>query len=296
MLQGSLLSTVRHLFLTALVQWLLVSNVVDAQSSFNASQIALATRQAWCASELNTCTLICESAGSQVNDVDNTCNTSTLDYVCSCLNGFSPDVGRYTNTMPNFICDYVFSNCIANSPNDAASQATCQSEAETFCAGFGSATVVSTFGSGQSVTIFQAGVATSSSSSGSTSASLTTTTGSSSSSSSSSATNSPTQSPSKKSGISSGALAAAIAVPVAVVALVAIDFGIFFYRKRKAAAKTAPDATHSEGWGKAELHGEHVPPTEMPVPERYELHGEGLHNEVVGDGSQVHEIGATPPR
>lgn len=87
MLQGPLL--------TAFVQWWFVSKLADAQSSFNASQIDLAIRrmlshsrqdmqhlltgldqpEQWCASQLSTCTLICESAGSQVNDVDNTCNT-----------------------------------------------------------------------------------------------------------------------------------------------------------------------------------------------------------------------------
>lgn len=99
----------------------------------------------------------------------------------------------------------------------------------------------------------------------------------------------------KKGGISSGALAAAIAVPIVVIALLAIGYGIFAYRKRKA-AKTTAGAGQPESWGKSELHGEHVPPTELPMTERFELHGEGIHNEVVGDEPPVHEIGTISPR
>lgn len=61
-------------------------------------------------------------------------------------------------------------------------------------------------------------------------------------------------------------------------------------------AKTAGEPTQPEGWGKAELHGEHVPPTELPMTERYELPGEALPGEVGGDQPPVHEIGATSPR
>jgi hypothetical protein len=206
--------------------------------------------------------------------------------------------------MPNFICNNVYTQCLAGSANDATSQSTCRSEAEAFCAGFDSATVVSTFlkqtstlsnGSvvtgGLSLTLFQAGAATTS---GSSSASRMKTTGSSSSTTTQSGPTSSSAVPSNKTGISSGALAAAIAVPIVVIALLAVGLGLFVYRKRKA-AKAAADADKPEGWDKAELHSEHVPPTELPEQERFELQGEGLPGEVLGDAPPVHEMGPTSP-
>jgi hypothetical protein len=117
-----------------------------------------------------------------------------------------------------------------------------------FCAGFGSSTVISTFSpytttlsnesvvaTALSVTLFQAGAAT-------TPGPLA----------SSSLIVSPTvpfltdiqppstsQPASKKVGISSGALAVAIAVPIIVVAFLALGCGIFTYRKRKTAKAPA---------------------------------------------------------
>ena len=92
--------------------------------------------------------------------------------------------------------------------------------------------------------------------------------------------------------MSSGALAAALAVSIVVVAFLALDYGIFVYRKRKA-AKAPASEDQSEGWGKAELHGEHVLPTELPMTELFELHGKGIPNEVVGN--EPHEICVNSP-
>jgi hypothetical protein len=190
--------------------------------------------------------------------------------------------------MPDFICEYVFNNCIAASPNNATLQGICKSEAETFCAGFGSATVISTF-NGMSLTIFQAGAATTSHSSTSVSSTIT------SSSTQSQSASTPVSPPvENKSGISSGTLGAVIAVPVVVVVLVALGYGTFVYRTRKA-AKAASGTGQPEGYAKAELHGEPVPPAELPMQERFELHGDGVHNEIAGDEPQVHEVGTTSP-
>jgi hypothetical protein len=56
------------------------------------------------------------------------------------------------------------------------------------------------------------------------------------------------------------------------------------------------DTDKPKGWEKAELHGVHVPRIELPVQERFELQGEGLPGEVIGDEPpQVHEIGILSP-
>ncbi|KAH7304885.1 hypothetical protein BKA65DRAFT_416103, partial [Rhexocercosporidium sp. MPI-PUGE-AT-0058] len=75
----------------------------------------------WCSSQKSTCGLLC-SGGLQSND----CDTATLAFDCTCLsNGSSPGLQYYTNTMPTFICEHIFGDCVAASVGDASAQAAC---------------------------------------------------------------------------------------------------------------------------------------------------------------------------
>lgn len=48
-----------------------------------------------------------------------------LTYTCVCGNGTAPDVTSFANTLPFFICQQTYIQCIANHPNDDAAQQVC---------------------------------------------------------------------------------------------------------------------------------------------------------------------------
>jgi len=50
----------------------------------------------------------------------------TLTYNCVCPNGTVPDSTAFAQTLPFYICQETFVQCIANNPNDAEGQAVCQ--------------------------------------------------------------------------------------------------------------------------------------------------------------------------
>ena len=217
-------------------------------------------------------------------------------------------MGRYTNTIPNLICEEVTSQCIAQYPNDLAGQSACLEETGIFCGTFGNKVVslfpvTTTLDSGSVVTssfnltFVQQGASSTASiptavNSTTTrltpaTSSLTPTTSSltpATSSTSSSATHT------SKSGLSSGAIAAAAVVPVVVVALLALGLGLFIYRKQRAAKVEQP-----EGWEKAELDAQPVPPTELRQQEVYEIQGEALPREMEANEQPAHEAGLTSP-
>jgi hypothetical protein len=50
---------------------------------------------------------------------------STFTYSCICADGTVPDCTAYSQTLPFFICQATFSQCINDHPNDAEGQQTC---------------------------------------------------------------------------------------------------------------------------------------------------------------------------
>lgn len=55
---------------------------------------------------------------------DSTCQT-LFTYTCICADGTVPDCTAYSQTLPFFICQATFSQCINAHPNDAMGQQTC---------------------------------------------------------------------------------------------------------------------------------------------------------------------------
>ncbi|KAK2772047.1 hypothetical protein FQN53_004815 [Emmonsiellopsis sp. PD_33] len=51
---------------------------------------------------------------------------ATLTYECKCQDGKTPDVAKYKNTLPFFICQETFVQCIASHPDDLAGQRKCK--------------------------------------------------------------------------------------------------------------------------------------------------------------------------
>merc|ERR1712230_103661 len=73
-----------------------------ATASFNPAGISSTDAFNWCHAQLNTC-----------------------PYICVCANGTVPDCTAFTQTLPYFICQETYIQCINNNPNDAQAQSVC---------------------------------------------------------------------------------------------------------------------------------------------------------------------------
>ncbi|KIV77639.1 hypothetical protein, variant [Exophiala sideris] len=91
-----------------------------ATSGFNAGNVTSSDAFAWCHAQLNTCPQICGGSASS-----NQCDQTTFTYTCICANGTVPDCTAFTQTLPFYICQATYSQCINNNPNNAEGQATC---------------------------------------------------------------------------------------------------------------------------------------------------------------------------
>ncbi|CAD6447144.1 a18eb855-566b-44d7-9f5d-3c0649a5f8de-CDS [Sclerotinia trifoliorum] len=121
------------MFIKSIVGLSIVALVAAQSSSSNATidpnSIDPSMRAQWCNAQLNTCGTLCNGA---VND--NTCDTTDLNYTCTCTsNSSTPGLQYYTQTLPTYICEQVFSNCIAAGENDAAAQKLCSQNEATNC-------------------------------------------------------------------------------------------------------------------------------------------------------------------
>ncbi|RQM08314.1 hypothetical protein DH86_00003797 [Scytalidium sp. 3C] len=102
---------------------------VGSNSTIDPNSVDLGTRVAWCNGEINTCGALC---GGDVNL--NTCSTDTLAYNCTCAsNNSAPGLQYYQQTMPTFICEKIFQNCIVAGENDAAAQQLCKQNEANNC-------------------------------------------------------------------------------------------------------------------------------------------------------------------
>jgi len=113
-------------FITISIASLLASCVAAQGAGFNAtidpSTISPTLKSQWCLAETNSCPELC--GGIDFTDVKN-CTNTDLSYSCLCVNGSSPDLAAYTETMPYYLCEQTFSNCIQFFENNQAGQAQC---------------------------------------------------------------------------------------------------------------------------------------------------------------------------
>jgi hypothetical protein len=58
---------------------------------------------------------------------------NTLTYTCICSDGTEPDVVDYEGTLPYFICEESYSQCVSNNSNDVVSQRSCKTNIESKC-------------------------------------------------------------------------------------------------------------------------------------------------------------------
>ncbi|TGO59191.1 hypothetical protein BCON_0047g00290 [Botryotinia convoluta] len=99
------------------------------QTQIDPRSIDTATRSQWCTLQINTCGTLCGG----VTD-ENICDITSLCYSCTCTsNSSSPALQQYTSTIPFFVCEQVYANCIAAREDDAAAQKACRDTEEANC-------------------------------------------------------------------------------------------------------------------------------------------------------------------
>lgn len=101
---------------------------VAAQSSNNNLTVPVQsvdenTRNQWCVAQYNTCKILCNKTVKT-----NSCDFKTLEYECTCSSGDSPDLEKYTQTVPTFMCQTAYSTCITNHADDAMGQDKCKED------------------------------------------------------------------------------------------------------------------------------------------------------------------------
>ncbi|PMD49008.1 hypothetical protein L207DRAFT_560533 [Hyaloscypha variabilis F] len=121
------------LVLIALSTSLVISIAAGQKTpNFDPGTIDDATREDWCEDELNTCTTLCSLATNI-----NTCNSTSLDYTCTCAsNDSAPGLEYYRNTMPTFICEENFNLCsvaASNQSDSTAAQEACAVTEQSDC-------------------------------------------------------------------------------------------------------------------------------------------------------------------
>jgi hypothetical protein len=104
----------------------LLTSVV-ADYNINVTNVPDATRSSWCSAEYTACTTLCSST------LNNTCDPTTLLYNCTCTNGSAPGLQYYKNTMPWYLCEEAYAECIQNNANDLTGQNNCKTSIQDNC-------------------------------------------------------------------------------------------------------------------------------------------------------------------
>ncbi|EEQ91848.2 uncharacterized protein BDCG_06968 [Blastomyces dermatitidis ER-3] len=97
--------------------------------SFNPDSVSKEQKLAWCDAQTAACPSVCKSFASV-----NRCSVSDLTYTCTCGDGSTPDLTKYKNTIPFFLCTETYAQCIENHPDDLSGQRACKEE-QTKCMG-----------------------------------------------------------------------------------------------------------------------------------------------------------------
>ncbi|KAJ5356468.1 hypothetical protein N7517_011077 [Penicillium concentricum] len=93
-------------------------------AGFNIGLVKPGEPSTWCSAQRNTCPDICQK-GTKLNS----CDASTLQFTCVCSDGSIPDVTPYLQTVPFYVCQSTYGQCIDAHPDDAEGQRACKKAA-----------------------------------------------------------------------------------------------------------------------------------------------------------------------
>ncbi|KAJ4308822.1 hypothetical protein N0V84_011867 [Fusarium piperis] len=108
--------------------------VPDYQSSLNMTinpgSVDFGTRAGWCNAQQDTCDTLCRD-----DTKENDCTVETLEWECACSsNSSTPGLQYYTQTMPTFICQELFAQCIQQNAGSQRGQRDCNQKIQALCA------------------------------------------------------------------------------------------------------------------------------------------------------------------
>ncbi|KAK3388839.1 hypothetical protein B0T20DRAFT_86591 [Sordaria brevicollis] len=95
----------------------------DSNLTVPVGSVPEAERNQWCVAQYNTCKILCNKLVKT-----NECDFKTLDYQCTCTSGDTPDLEKFTQTVPTFMCLTAYSTCIDQHADDARGQDKCKED------------------------------------------------------------------------------------------------------------------------------------------------------------------------
>ncbi|RGP59712.1 pci domain-containing [Fusarium longipes] len=99
------------------------------EMTIDPNSVDLTTRSGWCGAQQNTCDTLCND-----DTTKNNCNDDTLNWECTCSsNSSAPGLQYYTQTMPTFICEELFAQCISQTNTQKGSEE-CKTKIRSECA------------------------------------------------------------------------------------------------------------------------------------------------------------------
>ncbi|PHH85066.1 hypothetical protein CDD83_938 [Cordyceps sp. RAO-2017] len=102
---------------------------LDMIKDFNAQSVQPSQRAVWCRAQTNTCGLLCDN-----NTNKNSCAQEDLKFECTCAsNNSAPGLQYYTQTVPTFICETLFSQCNSQQVGNADGQMGCLNNIQNLC-------------------------------------------------------------------------------------------------------------------------------------------------------------------
>lgn len=99
----------------------LVSAQANSNSTFtiDPQQVEPLTRSQWCNAQQDSCNTLCGSV------LRNDCTLETLDFVCECGGNSYPDLNKFENTIPWFVCQKLQDDCTIANEGNLAGQKNC---------------------------------------------------------------------------------------------------------------------------------------------------------------------------
>ncbi|KAI0404893.1 hypothetical protein F4802DRAFT_565827 [Xylaria palmicola] len=115
--------------LLALSALTLVSAQANSNSTFtiDPDSVDALMQSNWCRTQQDSCNTLCGSV------IRNDCTPKTLDFLCECAGNSFPDMNKYENTIPWFVCEKLQADCITANENNAAGQKNCTSTYQDNC-------------------------------------------------------------------------------------------------------------------------------------------------------------------
>ncbi|KAI0203952.1 hypothetical protein F4808DRAFT_416386 [Astrocystis sublimbata] len=107
--------------LLALSAFTLVSAQANSNSTWTVDPESVdpLMKSQWCGSQSNVCNTLCGTA------LVNNCDTDSLDFKCECAGNGYPDMNKFMNTVPWFVCTKLNDDCITKNENNANGQKNC---------------------------------------------------------------------------------------------------------------------------------------------------------------------------